>query len=104
MKNDIGSSFEKFVDSTFENIDGILVKKGVCLNTGRRGYMWGEEFFESKEAVRLAMKGIYAQISLSIVNPNGETKKLGPEYTDKYFNGESGYDAYRNDLTNIQKK
>lgn len=97
MKRDLAKGFEKFVDSTFEKIDGALVKKGVCLDTGKEGYIWGDEFYETIEAVRNAMKGIYAQISLSIVNPNGEVKKLGSEYTDMYFNGQSPYNKYKED-------
>lgn len=95
MKRDLAKGFETFVDSTFQKIDGILVKKGVCEDTGRSGYIWQDEFFESIEAVQNAMKGIYTTISLSIVNPNGEVKQLGKEYTDLYFNAQSGYDAYK---------
>lgn len=93
---DIKKSFQKLVDDTFINIDGILVQKGVNAN-GNNGYVWHGEWYETPDEIRNAMKGIYTTISLSIVNPNGEEKKLGKEYTDLYFKGGSGYDAYRKD-------
>jgi hypothetical protein len=43
------------------------------------------------------MKGIYGQISLSIMNSNGGVKKLGDEYADCYRNGESAYSKYKKD-------
>ena len=97
MTNNIGKSFEKLVEDTYQKIDGFLVKKGFCEDTGKPGFIWGDEFFESIEAVQNAMKGIYAQISLRIVNPNGEVKKLSSKYTDMYFNGQSPYNKYKED-------
>jgi hypothetical protein len=94
-KTDLGKGFEAFVDSTFVKIDGVLVKRGTCVETGKSGFIWGDEFFETVDSVRNAMNGIYLQISLKIINPNGEVKKLDKEYTDMYFNGKSGYDEYK---------
>lgn len=69
MKNDIGKSFEKFVDNNYANIDGCLVQRGNCPITGDEGYIWGNEFFQTIEDVRKAMKGIYQQMTQSIINP-----------------------------------
>lgn len=96
-RSNLSESFEKFVDSTFEKIDGVLVQKAYNETDGRPGYMWGREWFATKEQIQNAMKGIYMTIPLRIVNPNGEVKKLGSEYTDHYLNGRSAYNEYKKD-------
>lgn len=94
----IGKSFEKLIDSTFERVDtrsgSILVEKSINKSTGIDGYLWHGEWFETVDQVKDAMKGIFTTISLSIVNKDGEEKQLGKEYTDLYFNGQSAFDAY----------
>ena len=95
MKGDIGKSFAQFIDSTYEKMDGVLIQKCFSVTHGKDGYMWGGEWYESKEAIRAEIKKVSTNISLHIVNPNGETKKLGSEYTNMYFNGESPYNAYQ---------
>jgi hypothetical protein len=97
QNSDIAKSFEKLVDSTFMKIDGCLVKRGINEHTGQEGLIWLDEWFENEADVRNAMKGIYGQISLSIMNSNGGVKKLGDEYADCYRNGESGWGKYKND-------
>ncbi len=99
-KSDIGESFEKLTNSMYERVDtgggSILVEKSKN-KEGYDGYRWAGEWFPSIEAVKNAIRGVFANISLSIVNPNGETKKLGQDYTDMYFNGQSPYNKFIED-------
>lgn len=97
MKNSINESFKKVVDNTFENIDGILVQKGINKRTGESGFIWGGVFCHTTEDVKQLMKYSAQAIQLSIVNPNGEVIDLPKFYTDKYKQGKGAYNEYKKD-------
>lgn len=65
---DLAKGFETFVDSTFQRIDGILVMKGPCKNTGKEGFYWCNEWYPDADAVRKAMNEVCSRLSLSLVN------------------------------------
>lgn len=97
MKQNLAQSFQKIVDSTFVNIDGILVQRGINPKNGEEGLMWGNQWHANEEEVRAAMKYAAKAIQLSIVNQNGEVVDLPKFYTDKYKQGKSAWDEYKKD-------
>lgn len=64
---DIGKSFEKLIDSTFENIDGILVQRGINPVNGDEGYIWGDCWYGSIEEVRTVKGSAVNALKTSIV-------------------------------------
>jgi len=96
-KKDIGKSFEKLVDDTFINVDGILVQRAVHPYTGLEGYLWDDHWCASTEEVRAAKEYAANAIKMSIVNPNGDETILSKRYTEKYKHGESGYVEWKRD-------
>lgn len=66
MKKNLSESFAKLVDSTFENIDGILVVKSVNPDTGEEGYIWGDKWYSSVEEVKVAKKEVTHALNESI--------------------------------------
>lgn len=97
MKNNKSDSFKKLIDSTFENIDGILIQKGINKKTFESGYIWGESFYKTIEEVRAAMMYAAKAIQLSIVNKNGEEVDLPKFYTDKYRQRKGVWAEYKKD-------
>lgn len=67
---DLAKGFETFVDSTFQRIDGILVMKGPCKNTGKDGYIWGNEWYPDVDAVKNKMNEVCIKLSSSIKKNN----------------------------------
>lgn len=65
----IGKSFAKLIDSTFVNIDGILVQRGINHN-GDEGYIWGDRWCGSIEEVRAVKDGAANALKTSISNPD----------------------------------
>jgi hypothetical protein len=64
---DLARSFQKIVDSTFVNIDGILVQRGVNRN-GEEGFMWGGVFCKDIEEVRKVRDSAIQIIKTSLVD------------------------------------
>ena len=92
---DLNQSLEKVTNNTFIKIDGYLVEKAINPETGKEALKWGNHFYKDEDAVKAAVKEACRLLSISIVNPNGESKKLGPEIVEKYHKGESGYNSYK---------
>lgn len=95
MKKDMTESFAKFIGSTYENIDGMLVEKG--FKDGQPGYMCLGVFCKDIQEVKATRDYAANAIKVSIVNPDGKTQQLSKKYSDKYLQGQSGYVEYKRD-------
>jgi hypothetical protein len=93
-KKGIAEHFKEIVDSTFVRVDGILVERGVDKN-GVQGFYWAGQFYEKIEDVKQEMNGLSSLINLSIINPNGEVKRLEKVHTNGYYNGKSPYTLFK---------
>jgi hypothetical protein len=98
MKGDLSKQWSKFIDSTFENINGICVQKGINSLTGEEGYKWGDNWYSTIEEVKDEMNGFCSIINMSIVNPDGSETRLKKEHTDKFKEGKSPYKSYKKDM------
>lgn len=92
----MSESFSKLIDSTFVNIDGMMVEKGINAN-GEHGYLCLGVFCKTIQDVRFTRDYAANAIKVSIVNPDGKTKQLSKQYTDKYHEGKSAYVEYKRD-------
>lgn len=97
MGSDLSKAFAKIIDSTYVRIDGFLVERGIDPSTGGEILKWEGHCYKNVDEVRSALNGVYNLISLSIVNPNGIVKQLGPEYAQCYSKGEGAYEKYKKD-------
>jgi hypothetical protein len=93
-EEDWAKAFEQLKNDTYHNIDGILVEKWINPQ-GINGFKWAGQFYESIEDLKLEMNGLSSTISLSIINPKGEVKRLTKEHTDGYFRGKSPYASFK---------
>jgi hypothetical protein len=99
----VAEYFKEVIDSTYVRVDGILVERGVSKN-GEQGFYWAGQFYENIDDVKQEMNGLSSVINLSIINPNGEVKRLDKTHTDGYFKGKSPYISYKESETERKRR
>jgi hypothetical protein len=94
--NKITESLEKVTNSTFINIDGYLVEKGIDPETGKEALKWGCHYYKDETAVKKAVEEACRYLSISIVK-EGVSERLNSKYVESYHKGQSAYDQYKKD-------
>jgi hypothetical protein len=93
-EEDWAKAFDQLKNDTYHNINGILVEKGIN-HQGVEGFKWAGQFYESIDDLKQEMNGLSSLINLSIINPNGEVKRLEKVHTNGYYNGKSPYTLFK---------